>query len=400
MKKLFIPVFLLTIFFTAEVFSQVTKAPVSVPAASSGDATATVSTAPPKLSEAGEKKEAMFDQMFAKFIESGKSIAALQKEYENASPTRQYEIVKEAEPLMDATRKLYMEIVPVAIDLFKTERLTTKKTLNDFLLDYVDGLTAQDDYEKAYSVATMLWMGGLQKDHPELMELTGITAFMVNFTATAEDCFKQARAAGKLSPSGAMYASLVPYYKEAYAAEKKIQEAEAQANDLPQVLIQTTKGDITVELFENEAPNTVANFISLIKKDFYKGKTFHRVIPGFMAQGGCPDGTGGGGPGYCIKCETGNPNARKHFRGTLSMARTDKKDTGGSQFFITFVPTQHLDGVHTAFGRIIKGWDVLAKLERIDPDRKIPGQEPDKIINIKILRTRQHEYVPETLPAR
>ncbi|MDO4551691.1 MAG: peptidylprolyl isomerase [Planctomycetia bacterium] len=164
-------------------------------------------------------------------------------------------------------------------------------------------------------------------------------------------------------------------------------------------MIRTNKGDITVELFENEAPNTVANFISLVESGFYNNKTFHRVIPEFMAQGGCPNGTGTGGPGYCIKCETNNPKARKHFRGTLSMAHAGK-DTGGSQFFLTFVPTQHLDGMHTAFGRVITGMEVLSKLERIDPAQPLPGQQPDKILEMKVLRKRPHEYIPQKLPAR
>jgi len=146
----------------------------------------------------------------------------------------------------------------------------------------------------------------------------------------------------------------------------------------------------------------VANFISLVEKGYYDGLTFHRVISEFMAQGGCPDGTGGGGPGYTIPCETDNPKARKHFRGTLSMAHAGK-NTGGSQFFITFVPTEHLDGKHTAFGRVLTvdgGMSVLSKLERIDPSRPIPGQEPDKIIEMKVLRKRNHEYVPQKLPKR
>jgi len=162
------------------------------------------------------------------------------------------------------------------------------------------------------------------------------------------------------------------------------------------VLIKTTKGDIEVELFENEAPNTVANFVSLVEKKFYDGLTFHRVLGGFMAQGGCPKGTGTGGPGYRIADECRQENARRHFRGSLSMANSGP-DTNGSQFFITFLPTSFLDGKHTVFGRVIKGFDVLAKLQRRDPEK--PDQpEPDKIIEARVLRKRDHEYKPVTLP--
>lgn len=112
-------------------------------------------------------------------------------------------------------------------------------------------------------------------------------------------------------------------------------------------VMETSKGTINLELFDEDAPNTVKNFCDLAKKGFYDGLTFHRVIPDFMIQGGCPDGTGGGGPGYQIDCEI---NSQHHTPGTLSMAHAGP-NTGGSQFFITHVATPHLDGVHTVFGR-------------------------------------------------
>jgi len=110
------------------------------------------------------------------------------------------------------------------------------------------------------------------------------------------------------------------------------------------------KGDIWIKLFYEEVPNTVANFAHLAKSGFYDGLKFHRVIKGFMAQGGCPKGTGTGGPGWAIPCEC-DKNIHKHKRGAISMAHAGK-DTGGSQFFICFVDCPHLDGVHTVFGQI------------------------------------------------
>ena len=181
--------------------------------------------------------------------------------------------------------------------------------------------------------------------------------------------------------------------------EMTLRAAEAEADDLPRVKIKTSAGDLVIELFENEAPNTVANFISLVEKGFYAGTPFHRVIPEFMAQGGDPTGRGSGGPGYVIPCETDQPNARQHFRGSLSMAHAGK-DTGGSQFFLTFRPTQHLDGKHTVFGRVIEGFDVLPKIHRTQsPDgRPIPGIKPDTILEAEVVRKRPHEYAPQTLP--
>ncbi len=133
--------------------------------------------------------------------------------------------------------------------------------------------------------------------------------------------------------------------------------------------IEMDKGVIEIELFDKEAPGTVKNFTDLIKKGFYDGLVFHRVVPGFVAQGGCPMGTGTGGPGYTIKCETkGNPH--KHVRGALSMAHAGK-DTGGSQFFICFDAFPHLDGVHTVFGKVTEGMDVVDKIKPHDIMNKV-----------------------------
>ncbi|CAM3238590.1 peptidylprolyl isomerase [Brevibacillus invocatus] len=126
---------------------------------------------------------------------------------------------------------------------------------------------------------------------------------------------------------------------------------------------------IEIELFDQEAPCTVGNFEKLASEGFYNGLSFHRVIPGFVAQGGCPHGTGTGGPGYTIKCETkGNPH--KHLRGALSMAHAGK-DTGGSQFFICYDSFPHLDGVHTVFGRVTSGMEHVDAIKQGDKMSKV-----------------------------
>ena len=126
---------------------------------------------------------------------------------------------------------------------------------------------------------------------------------------------------------------------------------------------------IAIQLFPEDAPGTVENFVKLATAGFYDGLTFHRVIPDFVIQGGCPNGTGTGGPGYTIKCETeGNPN--KHERGSLSMAHAGK-DTGGSQFFICHSPQPHLDGVHTVFGKVIDGIEVVDRVQAGDVMQKV-----------------------------
>ena len=133
---------------------------------------------------------------------------------------------------------------------------------------------------------------------------------------------------------------------------------------LPKIQIQTELGKITIEMFEDEAPNTVANMISLIEKGYYNGLNFHRVIPDFMIQGGCPHGTGTGGPGYDFDDEC-TSDRRHDSAGVLSMANAGP-GTNGSQFFITHGPTPHLDGKHTVFGKVTEGQEVVDEIKQGD----------------------------------
>ncbi len=130
--------------------------------------------------------------------------------------------------------------------------------------------------------------------------------------------------------------------------------------------IKTEKGTMNVEFYENDAPNTVDNFIKLSKKGFYNGLTFHRVLPDFVIQGGCPDGTGAGGPGYSIDCELDGDN-QYHDKGVLSMAHAGR-NTGGSQFFICHSRnnTSHLDRNHTCFGKVVNGLEIIDEIKAGD----------------------------------
>lgn len=135
------------------------------------------------------------------------------------------------------------------------------------------------------------------------------------------------------------------------------------------MILEKGNKEVVIELFEKDAPITVDNFVNLINNGFYNGLTFHRVIAGFVAQGGCPNGNGAGGPGYKIKCETVN-NPNKHEIGSLSMAHAGK-DTGGSQFFICYNPLPHLDGVHTVFGKVESGMDDVLNIKQRDVIKEI-----------------------------
>jgi cyclophilin family peptidyl-prolyl cis-trans isomerase len=246
--------------------------------------------------------------------------------------------------------------------------------------------------------------------HPFLLNVAGVSRFAINDFAGAELLLTQAKtaAAGKdelaqqiFSELGANFLAQCKTYAKLWKTELAIREKEAAAQGderLPRILFKTTKGDIELELFENQAPNTVANFINLVEKKKYDGIAFHRVIPNFMAQGGDPNtldedprNDGMGGPGYHIACECYNPNARMHFQGTLSMAHAGK-DTGGSQFFMTHLPTPHLnpnlerESGHTVFGRVAKGMNIALAIR--------PG---DRIESATVVFKRNHPYIPKVL---
>ena len=164
----------------------------------------------------------------------------------------------------------------------------------------------------------------------------------------------------------------------------------------PIVTITMDNGDVMkAELYPEVAPNTVNNFISLVNKGYYDGLTFHRVIYGFMIQGGCPDGTGCGGPGYSIKGEfsqNGFDNNLKHTEGVLSMARSMMPDSAGSQFFIMHKNAPHLDGQYAAFGKVIDGMDVVNEIAECDTDYS------DKPLDAQVMKKVTVETFGETYP--
>ncbi len=183
-------------------------------------------------------------------------------------------------------------------------------------------------------------------------------------------------------------------YPQLWEAEQKLRTAEVEADDLPRVEVETARGRVVIELFENEAPNTVANFISLVESGFYVNTKFHRFEPDFMIQGGDPftkpgeTGTPGlGDPGYKIPDEHTLEGHRVHFHDSVAMAKTTQPDTGGSQFYFNHRPTPWLNGKHTVFGRVIEGRDVVLSLRK-----------DDEVLAARVLRKRDHAYEPTTLP--
>lgn len=369
----------------------------STPSATSAAAPAVAPAAAPADDTSLGPANKQFNQMMASLEEIGKKLQGMQQEFQKATPERRKEIQTEGRAIVEKLQSQQKGIVAAAKAAYK-EAPDKNKKVSDLLLQNLYMKIEYDDFENALLEADSLIKSGMKT--PAVFELAGYAAFNANSFDYAEKALTFAKSRGELSAPSQMAFDDLPYYKAAWMKEKAAREANAQNKDCPIVKMTTSAGEMEIELFANEAPNTVANFVSLVNKGFYNGLTFHRVLAGFMAQGGDPTGTGAGGPGYCIPCEVDNIAARKHFRGTLSMAHAGK-DTGGSQFFLTFVPTKHLDGKHTVFGRVSKGIDVLAKIQKINPQAQAPGLEPTKIIKAEVIYMPQ-KPLPElkTLPER
>lgn len=328
--------------------------------------------------------------------------ATLQMKYRTASSEQRDQILLQWKEYIAKGEEIEPKLVELAKEAF-IESPKGDMEITLFMYVLLMQNTQQDKYERAYEIGKMLMENNCFEKHTA--NLAGIAAFATNHYEEAEKYFIAAGESGyfktppkenSFAATGIVCVQNLENYKQAWAREKALRGREETADNLPRVLLETSKGNITLELFENEAPNTVANFVSLVEKGFYDGLTFHRVLPSFMAQGGDPFGNGMGGPGYSIACECYKPNHRLHFRGSLSMAHAGR-DTGGSQFFLTFVPRPNLNGKHTVFGRVIDGMDVLAELQRRKPDDK-EALSPDKIIKAEVIRKRPHEYEPEKMP--
>lgn len=343
-------------------------------------------------------------------------IEELRAEYQSADDTRREEIDQTLVALLSETKQKVDTMISAALEAFRAAPLQNEEVTQTLLAVAEFSVVGQgprgggDQYEAALPIIEALVDAGHERD--ELPVWGALAAIAANEFELADKFVAVARERGSLTAepakddfsqetfqSALRYIKDLARYRQRWEKEKAIRDAEAQADDLPRVRLTTTKGEIVIEMFENEAPTAVANFITLVKGGFYDGVVFHRVLPHFMAQGGDPTGTGRGGPGHTIRCECERPDARMHFRGSLSMAHAGK-DTGGSQFFLTFVPTDFLDGRHTVFGRVVEGIEVIGELQKIDPERPLPGVEPDKIVSAEVLRDRGHEYEFEKLPGR
>ena len=290
----------------------------------------------------------------------------------------------------------------LAVKLFKSRpRDFESGSMMATILDYRES-TSQ--YENSNEAAELLLANGLT--YPFLYKIAARSAFLdgkFDDVLKHYEAFVSVNGVDKLDNVDNVFANSVKTYPPLWAKELEIRGDEAKADDLPRVLLETTRGPVTIELFENEAPIAVANFITLVEDGYYDGADFYQVVDDFLAMGGDPVGDGTGTSGKFISDENTAENARQFFRGSIAMAKMpDPRKKGdyvpnsaSSQFAIALVPLIREDIPQTVFGRVIDGMDVVCTFRRIDPQEKKEKAivlPPDRILNAKIIRKRDHAY--------
>ena len=372
-------------------------------------------------------KNAAYIEAFREYRTLTQRLSAIVTEYQDARPARRAEIETEHAELFQQGLAFHKRSIELALDAFD-EAPNRNPLVNDLLYRTVEWEFNRENYEESVRIFRRLASAGIAEGEQfhAFYVFAGLAAMLSMNYDEADEWLKIAAESGALArgfrsmppsrgprvPSRAetfqSHMRAMPAVREAWERELEIRKAEAEAAEqdpakrLPRVELITTKGRIVLELFENEAPNTVANFINLVEARFYNGTEFHRVLPVFMAQGGARTR---GGPGFTIDCEKGRnfPEARRHFRGSISMAHAGR-NTGGSQFFLTFVPTTHLDeapNLHTVFGRVVEGIEVLADIQRFDPgDENAIIPVLDRIVEARVLNKRDHAYEVRRNPGR
>jgi cyclophilin family peptidyl-prolyl cis-trans isomerase len=367
----------------------------------------------PNPSEAPQTdRRQTFDHCFSQWKCLLAELHDLDMEYRTGSEHDKETIEPRYVRLVERGEQLQVELLDAAVLAF-AESPTTNGDLRVFLSVVLQSEMDAHRYEAALRLAQLLIDQGVRR--ADIFVVAGVAAFRSNQFDLAEKHLQRAKELKALKTIEAMKdigtkcLDSIPYYAKAWAREKGLRSKEATGGDMPRVVLYTTKGEVELELFEDQAPNTVANFIYLVEQDFYDGLDFHRVEAGMLAQAGCPKGDGTGGPGYTIPCECLGPERRLHFRGSVAMAHSGRH-TGGSQFYIAFKPLQHLDGQHTVFGRVVRGLEVLSKLQtripldplqnQINPHRQQEVPPADKILKARVLRKRNHSYQPKGRPRR
>lgn len=359
-----------------------------------------------------EKLQKQFDDTYNEWRGTVIKIQELGVKFNSAKTSDESENMREQFNNLIAEGQQQMErFVPVALQLFKANGTVKWKTDNEAPLpqrdlDHLITLIQQyffskGRFDKSFELGTALLANNPENQPADLIRRR--SAVLSNrFYEVGDIVSDFEQELENLPDKEKLLFTVLPELASLFDQELAIREKEAIADNLPRVQMKTTKGTVVFELFEDQAPDTVGNFISLVEAKFYDGLVFHRVIDRFMVQGGGMNANEEKETGYTIYDEHTfvRNKLRLHFRGSLSMAKTSAPNSATSQFFVCSVPTPALNGKHTVFGRVIKGMDVIdriTKTEKTDSDGQpeyIPDVVMDKIISATVLRKRDHEYKP------
>jgi peptidylprolyl isomerase len=307
-----------------------------------------------------------------------------------ASRTLRRKVVEAAAEAFRASPQDNMDLIPVLLQSIE----------QDYEADAYDGLGER--------VELLIDQPGVNV--VKLHEIAGISFYVMAQYDRAKPHLTKVAEADKLDQRGRAALGTLTEQAERWEEEQAIRAAEAMADNLPRVQLKTTRGDVVLELFEDQAPQTVGNFISLVEQGFYTDIPFYMVISGVMAITGDPTGEGSGNAGYRIRDENLREDARHSFRGSIGMAKLVESmgdseqapqrvvpESAGSQFFLTYQPLPGIDDHHTIFGRVIEGWEAIESLTRINPRKKDGDRNvtPDRLLEATVIRKRDHAYVPE-----
>jgi cyclophilin family peptidyl-prolyl cis-trans isomerase len=342
--------------------------------------------------------EKSFSQINAELLANERAVNKLFSSIPIGFPRLQKQHMKDIDALRAKNVTLLTQLESAALRAFEQDPAKNPKAAQyvySLMMKCLDGTSGKHNFnpQRALEIADMMLKSDMENDSIRFEEVA-FQAFRASYAlqdfGRAELMLKKIAARG--TPILPQWSNALADAKQKWQRELMIRRLESNANDLPRVKFKTTEGDIVVELFENHAPQTVGNFISLVEKNFYNDLDFFIVRPGEFAKTGCQHGNGTGNPGYNIPCECFSDQIRHHFTGTLSMTTTGR-NTGGSQFFITHQANPVFDGKHTAFGRVMEGMDVVYKLRMSDGVNAVGG-EPSSILKATVIRKRNHVYAP------
>ena len=324
--------------------------------------------------------------------------AELQRKYLGIKTTdeEKEEIGERLEKISKVVSKIHPKLFDLAEKAWLEEPSREDGEFLNFIIQVLETRMTVGEYERANAIMEGLISLKIPEILPDLYDAAGEIAFMLNDFEQAARFVELAEQNKVLSERCAGFKKDLSYYRSSWAKESVFRQQDSEKKDLPRVTLDTTKGKIVLELYEDQTPNTVANFVYLVEKGFYDGMFFEQVIPGEGAVAGRSLENPDGGPGWTIRDEFDPTNSRNHYRGTISMLRGEP-NSAGSMFFISFSPIKDLDGKYVVFGRVIEGMDVLTKLQIMDPVNPDPMAEPDQIEKASAVTKRDHKYRPKVI---